>query len=177
VIVGLILAGGLSSRMGADKASLVIEGRTLLQRTATALRVVGATIVAVSGDRPGGIPDRWPRSGPIGGIASAVEYLPDGELLIVPVDMPRLNQSVLEPLIAARSERTTVWHGYPLPMRMTLDGASRTALAELMTQPGRTCSVSALQSRLGAARLAIDTLDTRLLVNCNTPDEWREANA
>jgi len=99
VIVGLILAGGLSSRMGADKASLVIEGRTLLQRTATALRVVGATIVAVSGDRPGGIPDRWPRSGPIGGIASAVEYLPDGELLIVPVDMPRLNQSVLEPLI------------------------------------------------------------------------------
>lgn len=177
MIIGLILAGGLSSRMGSDKASLMIEGRTLLQRTGVALRTVGAEIVAVSGDRPGGIPDRWPRSGPVGGIASAAEYLPDGELLVVPVDMPWLSHAVLEPLLAARSQPTTVWRGYPLPMRMTLDGASRTALTELMTQPGRTCSISALQSRLGATPLAIDARDTRLLVNCNTPDEWREANA
>lgn len=177
MIIGLILAGGLSSRMGSDKASLMIEGRTLLQRTAVALRAVGVDIVAVSGDRPGGIPDRWPLGGPVGGIASAADYLPDGELLVVPVDMPGLGRAVLEPLLADRSKAATLWHGYPLPMRLTLGTASRAALAELMTRPGRECSISALQSRLGATPLALDSLDTRLLVNCNTPDEWREANA
>jgi molybdopterin-guanine dinucleotide biosynthesis protein A len=177
MIIGLILAGGLSSRMGSDKASLMIEGRTLLQRTAVALRSVGATIVAVSGDRAGGIPDRWPRRGPVGGIASAVEYLPDGELLVVPVDMPYLGHAVLEPLLAARSGRSVIWQGYPLPMRMALDATSRATLDELMTRPGRECSISALQARLGATPLTIDALDTRLMVNCNTPDEWREVNA
>lgn len=177
MIIGLILAGGLSSRMGSDKASLTIGGRSLLQRTSMALRAVGTQIVAVSGDRPGGIPDRWPRSGPVGGIASAADVLPDGELLVVPVDMPHLGRDILEPLLAARSRPATLWHGYPLPMRMTLDAASRAVLADLMTQPGRACSVTALQSRLGAISLPLDTLDTRLLVNCNTPDEWREATA
>jgi molybdenum cofactor guanylyltransferase len=177
MILGLVLAGGLSSRMGRDKASLVIDGRTLLQRTGDALRAAGAEVVAVSGDRPGGIPDRWPRSGPVGGIASAVDYLPDGELLVVPVDMPHLGDAVLAPLLAERALAVACWQGHPLPMRLRLDDAARNALGELMTRPGRECSVSALQSRLGATSLPLDTLDTRWLVNCNTPDDWREATA
>ena len=37
-VAGVVLAGGRSSRMGVDKASLVIDGRTLLQRTVDARR-------------------------------------------------------------------------------------------------------------------------------------------
>lgn len=177
MILGLVLAGGLSSRMGRDKASLTIDGRTLLQRTSGALRAAGAQVVAVSGDRPGGIPDRWRRSGPVGGIASAVQFLPDGELLVAPVDMPYLGDAVLAPLLAGHAGSVTCWQGHPLPMRLRLDDTSRRVLADLMTRPGRECSVSALQSRLGATELPLDTLDTRWLVNCNTPDDWREATA
>jgi molybdopterin-guanine dinucleotide biosynthesis protein A len=177
VIVGLILAGGLSSRMGEDKALMEIDGVSMLERTARVLRSLGAGMVAVSGSRPGGIPDRWPEAGPVGGMASAADVLPDAELLVVPVDMPRLDHAVLGPLMAQRSQRATRWAGHPLPMRLTLDAATREALARLMTQSGRDRSVSALQARIGTTTLPLDGLDRLLLANCNTPDEWREANA
>jgi molybdopterin-guanine dinucleotide biosynthesis protein A len=32
-----------------------------------------------------------------------------------------------------------------------------------------------LHERLGATALPLDGVDTRGLLNCNTPDEWREA--
>lgn len=177
MIVGLVLAGGRSSRMGEDKAMLRIDGRSLLERTVRALRDAGAERVAISGTRAGGIADRWPGTGPVGGIASAMHALPDGEWLVVPVDMPRLGSAVLAPLLAESRLAATHWQGHPLPMRLTMDAAAREALDELVTRPGRACSIAALQARLGATALSLDGLDTRLLVNCNTPDEWREANA
>ncbi|HEY4294075.1 molybdenum cofactor guanylyltransferase [Luteibacter sp.] len=177
MIVGLVLAGGLSSRMGEDKAMLRIDGRSLLEMTIRTLWDAGAGGVAISGTRAGGIPDRWPGAGPVGGIASAMHGQPDGEWLVVPVDMPRLGSEVLAPLLAERSRAATHWRDHPLPMRLTMDAAAREVLDELMTRPGRACSIAALQARLGATALPLDGLDTRLLVNCNTPDEWREANA
>lgn len=177
MIIGLILAGGLSSRMGEDKALMEIDGLTMLDRTARTLRDVGADLVVVSGSRPGGIPDRWREAGPVGGMASAVEVLPDADLLVVPVDMPRLGHAVLAPLLSQRTHAATRWAGHPLPMRLTLDGGTRNALAVLMTQTGRDCSVSALQTRIGTTTLPLDGLDPVLMANCNTPDEWREANA
>jgi molybdopterin-guanine dinucleotide biosynthesis protein A len=177
MIVGLILAGGLSSRMGEDKALLEMDGITLMDRTARALRAAGVDVVAVSGSRPGGIPDQWPLAGPVGGIASAAGFLPDGDLLVVPVDMPHLTPALLQRLLAARTAGAACWEGHPLPMRITLDDACRGVLADLMTRPGRECSISSLQGRLGAVALPLDGIDTRLLANCNTPDEWHEANA
>lgn len=177
MILGLVLAGGLSSRMGEDKALLRIGGRTLLERTTEVLRDAGATRVAISGARDGGIPDRWPQTGPVGGIASAALVLPDGEWLVVPVDMPRLGPDVLRPLLAERSEAVTHWQDHPLPMRLRMDAMTRDALADAMTRTGRASSVFGLQTRVGATTLPLDGLDTRGLLNCNTPDEWREANA
>jgi molybdopterin-guanine dinucleotide biosynthesis protein A len=177
MIIGLILAGGLSSRMGEDKALLTIDGQSMLERTTTALRTMGADLVVVSGSRPGGIPDRWPQAGPVGGIASAAEAIPDAELLVVPVDMPRLGHAVLEPLMSERSQRAARWNGHPLPMRFTLDAHVREQLTALMRLTGRDCSVSALQTRIGTTTLPLGMLDPGLLANCNTPDEWREVNA
>lgn len=179
MIIGLVLAGGLSSRMGQDKATLRIDGdgRTLLERTVAVLRAAGAEPVAVSGTREGGIPDRWPAAGPVGGIASALEGLPDGEWLVVPVDMPRLGNEVLAPLLGEHTKTVTCWQDHPLPMRLTMNASTRETLAGFMTRLGPECSVSALQARLGTTTLPLDGIDTRWLVNCNTPDEWREANA
>lgn len=176
MILGLVLAGGRSSRMGQDKALLRIDGRTLLERTTEALREVGAGEVSISGAREGGIVDRWPLAGPVGGIASALDALPDAEWLIAPVDMPWLDDTVLAPLLAERSAAVTCWAGHPLPMRLRVDGRVREVLADLMTRPGRDCSIAALQARVGAVALSLDGIDTRRLVNCNTPDQWREAN-
>lgn len=177
MIVGLVLAGGRSSRMGEDKALMRVGGHTLLERSLSVLRAAGAERVAISGTRAGGIPDRWPEAGPVGGIASAVDGLPDGEWLVIPVDMPRLHEDVLRPLLAASSSAAVSWQGHPLPMRLTMNAATREVLARVMALTGRERSVFALQERLGAARLPLDGIDTRYLLNCNTPQEWREVNA
>ncbi|QDE38297.1 molybdenum cofactor guanylyltransferase [Luteibacter pinisoli] len=176
-MIGVILAGGLSSRMGEDKALLRIDGRTLLERTRDVLVEAGAERIVISGARDGGIPDRWPGKGPIGGIASVAAQLMDGELLIVPVDMPALEVATLARLRDEQRMRATRWAGHPLPMRLTLDAITRATLAEMLGLEGRDCSVSALQARVGVATLSLDGVDTRTLVNCNTPDDWREANA
>jgi molybdopterin-guanine dinucleotide biosynthesis protein A len=176
-MIGVILAGGLSSRMGEDKALLRIGGRTLLERTRDVLVEAGAERIVISGARDGGIPDRWPGKGPISGIASVAAQLVDGELLVVPVDLPALEVATLARLRDEQRMRATRWAGHPLPMRLTLDAITRATLAEMLGLEGRDCSVSALQARIGVATLSLDGVDTRTLVNCNTPDDWREANA
>jgi len=175
MIIGLVLAGGLSSRMGEDKAALRIGGVTLLDLASRALRACGASVVAVSGTRPGGIPDRWPQAGPVGGIASAADFLPDADVLVVPVDMPYLSSVLLTPLLDASERAATCWQRHPLPMRFRLDDHARAVLDDMMLHPGRDCSISGLQARLGLTVLPLDATDTRLLVNCNTPEEWQEA--
>ncbi|MEX1829436.1 molybdenum cofactor guanylyltransferase [Luteibacter sp. CQ10] len=177
MIGGLILAGGLSSRMGRDKAMLTVGGETLLDRTTRILRESGVDRVDVSGARPGGIPDRYAQSGPLGGIASAASVLPDGAWLIVPVDMPRLHSDVLLPLMAS-SARAACWSQHPLPMMLRLDDDMRRLLERMMEEAdSRGRSPFALRARLAGDVLPLDGLDTRGLVNCNTPDEWQEANA
>jgi molybdenum cofactor guanylyltransferase len=175
-MIGVILAGGRSSRMGEDKALLRVDGRTLLERTRDVLLEAGVERVVISGAAHGGIADRWIEKGPIGGIASVVGELADGELLVVPVDMPHIDAATLAALRDERRMRSTRWAGHPLPMRLTLDMTTRSVLADLVGVEGRACSVAALQARVGMTTLSRDTANTRALANCNTPEEWQEAN-
>lgn len=176
MIGGLVLAGGLSSRMGRDKAMLTVDGETLLDRTVRILREAGAQHVAVSGTRPGAIADRYERTGPLGGIASAAPVLADGRWLIVPVDMPRLHPGVLAPLLSSPA-RAACWVGHPLPMMLRLDDDVRGLLARMMAQgEPRGRSPYALRMRLDGDERPLDGVDTCGLVNCNTPDEWQEVN-
>lgn len=176
-MIGLILAGGRSSRMGCDKALLEVHGLTLLARTQAVLREAGATHVAISGERHGGIVDRWPGFGPVGGLAGAADALPDGTWLVVPVDMPRLSLAVLAPLLSPMPTRASRWQGHPMPMRIDMDATVRQVLVQMMSTPGPQCSLSVLQQAVGVTSLPLDGTDTRALVNCNTPDEWHEATA
>ncbi len=77
---GIVLAGGLSTRMGRDKALLPWQGRTLLEHMRGLLMQAGAREVWVSGNYPafGGVPDRVARCGPLGGLYSVAMRMPDG---------------------------------------------------------------------------------------------------
>jgi molybdenum cofactor guanylyltransferase len=102
-ITAYILAGGRSSRMGRDKAMLLLAGRTLLARAVATARTV-ATEVVLLGDRPDlqgadrAIPDLHPGCGPVGGMETALRDLacrpddsPQAEwACFLPVDMPFL---------------------------------------------------------------------------------------
>src|SRR5947209_7267292 len=106
-VVGAVMAGGRSSRFGRDKALLVVNGETLLQRTVATLREVAADVVVlgpperatqVSGVEV--LQDAVPGIGPLGGIYTALRARPGCAALVVAVDMPFLNAVLLRHLVA-----------------------------------------------------------------------------
>ncbi|RRD51356.1 molybdenum cofactor guanylyltransferase [Arachnia propionica] len=96
--IGVVLAGGRSSRMGVDKLELSREGETLLQGCVTAALDVCERVLIVSPDRPGFRDDRVdflledpPHGGPAAGLAAAVATLEgspdDTEVLVLAGDL------------------------------------------------------------------------------------------
>ncbi|QRN55909.1 molybdenum cofactor guanylyltransferase [Dyella caseinilytica] len=176
--IGVVLAGGLSSRMGRDKAMLSWHGRPLIEHQIAMLQAAGVDTVHVSGDRPDyqGIADPVAHAGPLGGIAGIAANCSDGDLLIVPVDMPRLQSALLRQLLEASTPSgSTHFTGHVLPMRLRLDDTCRTALKALMAaNDHRMRSLRALQERVGVSVIPLNAEDEMQLIDCNTEETWRE---
>jgi molybdopterin-guanine dinucleotide biosynthesis protein A len=179
--IGVVLAGGRSSRMGRDKAMLPWQGHPLIEHLIAVLHAAGVREVKVSGDRPAyhGVTDSVPQAGPIGGIAGIAGSCEDSELLIVPVDMPRLQPALLQRLLTTASTAGCVRYAdHMLPMRLRLDTHCRNALhALLAASDPRARSVRALQERVGVHEIALSADEATQLVDCNTEQTWRELNA
>ncbi|WP_449466727.1 molybdenum cofactor guanylyltransferase [Stenotrophomonas humi] len=175
-MAGIVLAGGLSSRMGRDKALLPWQGQTLLAHMHDLLKRAGAGIVRVSGSYPefDGIADVVARCGPLGGVFSVVSTLPDGPAWVVPVDMPQLDVALLHRLRDAPHAACVIFAGQPLPMRLNIDDACRTLLHSMIQALDGPRSLQALQRRLGVLELPVSAAAAVSLVNCNTPEQWEE---
>ncbi|MGE3856877.1 MAG: molybdenum cofactor guanylyltransferase [Dehalococcoidia bacterium] len=122
-VTGVVLAGGRSSRMGRDKATLVLDGETLLQRTVRALAAVADEVVVVCA--PGAalpdldapcpirvVEDPVEGEGPLVGIAAGLEAARAPVVLIVGVDMPFLRPA----LLALLAERVAAGARWVLPI-------------------------------------------------------------
>ena len=177
--IGVVLAGGLSSRMGSDKAMLSWRGRPLIERQLEVLREVGVDEVRVSGARPdyAGIADPVAQAGPLGGLAGVAQALADEvDLLVIPVDMPLLQAGLLRRLRDEQPRaRSLSFVAHVLPLRLRLDERSRQALAELMSRDDpRQRSLRALQAAVGHQELALAATEAPQLADCNTATEWNE---
>ncbi len=118
--LGVVLAGGLSSRMGQDKALLsrqklshqhqavnlsVRSDISMLDFSKQLLADAGIENIVISGDNHQ-IPDRVAQAGPVGGIYSVLahylahspEHLQPKALLILPVDLPLMTAKALAQL-------------------------------------------------------------------------------
>ncbi|MGE5483736.1 MAG: formate dehydrogenase accessory sulfurtransferase FdhD [Ignavibacteriales bacterium] len=94
-VTGVVLAGGKSSRMGSDKASLVIDGRPMIARVVDVLKEVFADVMIVGKNperfqAPGvrTIGDSITGSGPLVGIYSALSACETPYCFVVACDMP-----------------------------------------------------------------------------------------
>lgn len=101
-ITGVVLAGGKSTRMGKDKALLPYQGRPLIHTVLdTMLGVFSRVVVSVqTDDNLGNLPvdrvaDKYPESGPIGGITSVLEA-GEESIFCVACDMPFVNPKLVE---------------------------------------------------------------------------------
>lgn len=173
-LVGVVLAGGRSSRMGRDKAMLPWGEGSLLAHMRQLLHEAGATRVLVSGDyrEDSSVVDLTPDLGPLGGLASVAERLPDCSLLVVPVDMPRLSPALLRSLCASPAA-CICFHGHPLPLWLRLDSASRRALALLLAGSPQGRSLRALHAAVQGETLDGHAHWGSQLRDADTPEDWQ----
>ncbi|WP_078084335.1 molybdenum cofactor guanylyltransferase [Microbulbifer mangrovi] len=180
----VVLAGGLSSRMGKDKALLKLSnGHTLLGQAKEVLETftlpqgVGRLATLVSGARPGGVADRYPQAGPLGGLQAVAAHLREWEihcdaLLVIPVDMPQLSPALLNQLCAAGQavEQAVCFGDFYLPCWLPLDDRCRQYL-DAAAQGNAIASIRALFGYVGCMQLPVPAGDWHL--NVNRPEDFQ----
>jgi molybdopterin-guanine dinucleotide biosynthesis protein A len=120
-MLGVVLAGGQSRRMGRDKAALVVEGATLVERAASRLvQTCARTIVAGGRHTAFGslesVPD-GPGGGPVAGILGAAAAHPGQSLLVLACDLPAVPVSLLDELAQTGGDWVTPrWQGRVEPL-------------------------------------------------------------
>lgn len=188
MIAAVILAAGASSRMGAVKALLRMDGETLLARI---LRLAGASgaerlVVALGpphGEQlaatlPPGVEVAWnddPSRGMLSSVQAALRRLaaaPGCGTLLWPVDVPLVAAATLQQLLAADLNQLVVpCHdgrgGHPLWLPAALYG-------EALALPA-TASLRTLRDRHPPLRLAVQ--DPGILRDLDTPADFAQALA
>ncbi|MGE4658363.1 MAG: NTP transferase domain-containing protein [Gammaproteobacteria bacterium] len=110
-VSGLILAGGLSRRMGLEKGLLGYHGEPQVRWLWRKLnKACGNAYVSLRANQENcglyaGLPvfvDSWSSMGPVIGLLSAWERVPQAAWLVVAVDLPFLDGATLNTLIAGR---------------------------------------------------------------------------
>src|SRR5207302_2202491 len=110
-VAALLLTGGASSRMGTDKAVLVVDGERLCDRAARLLRAVADPVSEVGpGHTDLARVDEGPeRRGPLAALAAGAAALPAGmPAIVLAVDMPAVNHALLHALADHPSAATVV---------------------------------------------------------------------
>lgn len=191
-VYGLVLSGGLSSRMQRDKATLTYHGRTQLEWVMSLVepRVERAFVSVRSGQndpvraRFAQIADTREGLGPLAGIIAAQERYPDVAWLVLACDLPFLDGATLDQLLAARdparsatafraSHPNPKHNGLPEPLCAIYEPASRAAILAHVAA-GKDCPRKFL---INADTQLIDQPNPRALDNVNTPEEYGAAMA
>jgi len=186
--IGVVLAGGLSSRMGQDKAQLLRNNNSMLAFSKQVLTDAGVTNIVVSGDNYD-VPDTVKESGPVGGIASVLARFPQAKsLLILPVDLPLMTAPELAQLRikGELSQKATHFAGHNIPLYLPNNAyvelflkqafslsATNRAATENTRFKNKGPSIKALLTQI--PHQAIPCSDANMLFNTNTPDEWQQA--
>lgn len=186
---GLVLAGGRSSRMGTDKASLVHpDGRTLAVRCRDLLLEAGCESVVISLRHDQQIPPglegmeivRDPAGesgGPMTGIVSGMRQDPGADWLVLACDLPRLDLKTLSHLIASRlpEEKFLAYRSefddLPEPLCTLYTRASLPLMEEALAENFRYPRKILIRHH----SRVLEPVTPRALDNANTPADWETA--
>ncbi len=184
-LLGLVLGGGQSRRMGRDKASLAYHGKPQIVHACELLRQTGLeAYVSCRADQTQAegfrdlpqIPDRFLDFGPMGGILSALLSRRDAAFLVLACDLPFLDEAALSRLIATRdpSKIATAYlspEGLPEPLCAIYEPAAYASLLSFVGQ-GIHCPRKALR---GSDIRGVRPLNVHVLANINRPEEYEAA--
>lgn len=182
-ITTIVLAGGLSTRMGQDKALLEIDGQPLLKRiTDTVLPLSQSVLVVTAGPERYALVepecqllrDRF-TAGPLVGFAQGLAAVETEWVLLLSCDLPYLDQQVITQWInnlATVQQRAIAYlpqgeKGWE-PLCGFYRAACVASLQQFIDQGGR--SFQRWLQTQSVEILPVD--DWRILFNCNTPQDW-----
>ena len=109
-ISAVILSGGKSTRMGQDKAGLILDGQTFLAMLEENLAQADEILLSVreKSDYPEylikHVTDRFPGCGPLAGIHTAMEVCRNPILFVVSCDMPFVDMELVNHLLPYLTE-------------------------------------------------------------------------
>jgi molybdopterin-guanine dinucleotide biosynthesis protein A len=185
-IYALVLAGGRSTRMHRDKATLAYHGRTQLEWAVSFLEPhVQRVFVSIRPDQVNDptrarfdqIVDTQENLGPIAGIMAAQAQYPNVAWLVLACDLPFLDDRTLETLMAARQPQrlATAYRSshdvLPEPLFAIYEPSSREAILAHVAS-GKNCPRKFL---INSDVRLLDAPNPHALDNINTPDEYGSA--
>lgn len=165
----IVLAGGLSSRMGQDKALLRLGSDTMLSRTIALAYQMGAVDVVVSRNQPGFVQDIHQHQGPLAGLHAALPLCRCRRVLVLAVDMPRLSQRALTQLLA---QPVGFFAGHPLPAVIDVTKNLQQEIFQRLQLPHGPRSLATLWRFAELPALPCHYPDE--LCNTNDPNSWQQ---
>lgn len=164
----IVLAGGLSSRMGRDKARLRLGARTLLSWVRAAAKATDWRLRVIQRDLV-------PRCGPLGGVWTAFRRSRAERLVFLSCDMPFVTPDLIR-RIAERRGRGVFAHteegaGFPFALDRACLPLVEQALAE------KQFSLQALARHVCACELRLPSRRLSELQNLNTAEDFARAQA
>jgi molybdopterin-guanine dinucleotide biosynthesis protein A len=178
---GLVLAGGKSTRMGEDKASLKWHGKEQMYHLADLLKqFCNEVFISCRIDQANDIDEKYKlitdevdNAGPLAAIVSAFHQNKNCAWLVVACDLPLLDAKTIDYLIQQRDQTViattfqslydnlpepliTIWEPVALPLL-------ESALSEGRYSPQRILMTSKIKM--------IEAPDSNVLLNANTPED------
>lgn len=105
-ITGIILAGGKSSRMGVNKALLPLNGKPIIEHTASLLKSLFPSVILIT-NQPDeysfleleAFADVYPGRGPIAGIHSGLIHSKTERNFVISCDVPLISGELIEYIV------------------------------------------------------------------------------
>ncbi len=187
--LGVVLSGGLSSRMGEDKSKLMRNNVDMLSYSKQLLTGAGIkqVVISTSHQAPSSsehstndafVKDVFKNAGPLGGIFSIIKQYRPSALLILPVDLPLMDSPSLTKLkqIGELSHKACFYENNYLPLYLPINAFVEQFLqnsfcVNINSADKKQRSIRALLKQIPSKEIAINS--PKVLFNSNTPEQWQ----
>ena len=181
----VILAGGKSSRMGEDKATLKYKGKSFIEVIAEKLDFFEEKVIArgnnsdlMMDDGWSVIPDEYPEHGPLGGLHATLKKCKSDAMFVVSCDMPLITKKLVKKIcdiFATTSKVDAVIvvtsDGKIHPLCGIYRKEQYTSMEEKLLQNNN--RIMAILEEKNIKYVELDEEDSRCLENINTKDDYK----
>jgi len=197
--LGVVLSGGLSSRMGQDKSTLMRNNIDMLSYSKQLLTSAGIKKIVTSASHQvtssnghlqsdnlandssvndGSVNDVFKNAGPLGGIYSIIKHYQPSALLVLPVDLPLMDALSLQKLkqIGELSHKACFYENNYLPLYLPVNAFVEQFLHNsfsvgVNSSDKKKYSIRALLKHIPSQEIAV--AHPKVLFNSNTPEQWQ----